>query len=238
MKIAAAGLSRINQTVSDFWDAYELEGEKMKMNPEKVDIQTIVDKLLPEKKKLKLAQERNLRFLVKRPDFSAKGAMPASGAESASLAGQAGGKLPLVWCDAKKIEHVISNLLDNAVFYTPKGEVTVDYELIDGEQLKVKIKDTGAGISAKDKEKLFQKFSRGVGASSLHPDGSGLGLYIAKKIVEGNDGKMTFASEGLGQGSTFSFTLPVYKNQKVSSGKQAEKEIGSRETITIFEKNL
>jgi len=216
MKIAAAGLSRINQTVSDFWDAYELEGEKMKMNPEKTDLEEIIDKLLAEKKNLKLAQDRNLRLAVEKPDF----------------------KLPLVWCDPKKIEHVVSNLLDNAVFYTPKGEVAISYELIGSKLLKVNIKDTGAGIAAKDKEKLFQKFSRGTGATNLHPDGSGLGLYIAKKIVGGNDGELIYSSEGLNQGSTFSFTLPLYQNQKISLEKQAEKKIGAREEVTIFEKNL
>lgn len=188
------GLMRINQTVEDFWDAYELEGERMKMEPQKVDIIDVVDKLIEEKKNIPLAKERKLSLSVKKPDF----------------------KIPIVWCDYKKIAHVISNLLDNAVFYTYKGKVEVSYELVNGEYLKINVQDTGSGITKEERKKLFQKFSRGSKATGMHPDGSGLGLYIARKIVEGNGGELTVFSEGKDKGSTFSFTLPIYKNQKAS----------------------
>jgi len=188
---AEAGLNRMDQTISDFWDAFQLEGEKMEMNPEPVDLARMIASELEEKKKLKLAQERKLKLAIEKPAFS----------------------VPLVWCDPKRIIHVISNLLDNAVFYTSAGSVKISYDL-DANFLKVNIKDTGVGISEKNKENIFQKFSRGVGATVLHPDGSGLGLYIAKKIVEGSDGQLTYFSAGENKGSTFSFSLPLYKNQQ------------------------
>lgn len=198
-----SGLERISSTVADFWQAYELEGERMKMEPQRIDITSVVDKLLPEKQKLKLAVERGLILSIEKPNF----------------------KVPSVWCDLKKIAHVVSNLLDNAVYYTGHGSVTVYYELVGEDYLKVNIKDTGAGIYKEDKKKLFQKFSRGQGASSLHPDGSGLGLYIARKIVEDNFGEMTYSSDGKNKGSIFSFTLPIYKNQK-------KEETDGQETVT------
>jgi len=212
--LARGGLERISQTVADFWDAYELEGERMKMEPQKVDITSVVDRLLPEKKKLKLAVQRKLKLSVEKPDF----------------------EVPPVWCDLKKIAHVISNLLDNAVFYTEHGSVTVSYELVDNSYVKVNVKDTGWGISKEDKKKLFKKFSRGSDASGLHPDGSGLGLYIARKIVEGNSGEMTYSSEGRGKGSTFSFTLPIYKNQKREKGD--EDTVSREKNIVIFDENI
>jgi len=208
-----AGFERITQTVQDFWDAYELEGEKMEMKPDQTDITAIVEKLIPEKQKMPLAIQRKLSISVNNPSF----------------------KIPTVWCDGKKITHVISNLLDNAIYYTEQGDVTVSYELAGGKYFKINVTDTGAGISAEDKKILFQKFSRGRGASSLRPDGSGLGLYISKKIVEGNNGEMTCTSKGAGKGSTFSFTVPIYQNQQ-SIDASAEPVV-KKDKIVVFEKN-
>jgi signal transduction histidine kinase len=189
-----AGLDRINQVVADFLDAYELEGERMRMKPERVDITTVVDKMVEEKKNLQYAKERKLVISAEKPDF----------------------EIPTVWCDIKRITDVISNLLDNAVFYTYKGKIVVFYELV-GDYLKINVKDTGNGITEEDKKKLFQKFTRGTGASGMHPDGSGLGLYIVKKIMEGSGGEISFASDGAGKGTTFSFTIPIYTNQQAGN---------------------
>jgi len=213
MEVIKAGFERIIQTVQDFWDAYELEGEKMEMKPDQTDITAIVEKLILEKQKIPLAIQRKLIVTVDKSSF----------------------KNPTVWCDGKKITHVISNLLDNAIFYTEQGSVIVNYELVDGKYFKINVIDTGAGISAEDKKILFQKFSRGRGGSLLHPDGSGLGLYISKKIVEGNNGEMTCTSKGAGRGSTFSFTVPIYQSQQ-SSGASAE-PMAKKDKIVVFEKN-
>ena len=114
-------------------------------------------------------------------------------------------------CDIKKINSAIYNLLDNAVFYTKEGTITIFYELVDNKFVKVNINDTGIGFSEADKEKISQKFYRSKNALLSHPDGSGLGLYIVRNIIENNGGKLFYQSDGEGQGSTFSFTLPVSK---------------------------
>ena len=205
------GFERLNSVIGDFLKAYDLEGEKMEIKAEPVDMSTMIERLLPEKQKLKLAVERNLELSIEKPKF----------------------KIPLVFCDPKQMINVISNLLDNAVFYTNKGSVTVSYELLKGEHLKINIQDTGAGITEEDKKTMFQKFVRGKGATQLHPDGSGLGLYIAKKIVEGNNGEINVISQGFNKGSTFSFILPVYKNQEI--GKTIPTPMD--ESVVIFEEN-
>lgn len=187
---AKSGLERISDTISDFWEAYELEGVKMKMNKSKTDLEKIVNTLIEEKKKLPAIDERKLEIKVEAPKF----------------------KIPEVYCDSQKMVHVISNLLDNAVFYTEKGSVTVSYEK-SPKVLKIKITDTGMGIVPQNKEKLFQKFSRGQGAVTMKPDGSGLGLFIARKIIEGNDGQIGAESKGEGKGSTFYFTIPIFTKQ-------------------------
>ncbi len=201
LPVIEAGLTRIINTVSAFWDAYKLEGEKMKMEPQKVDIKTIVEKMVEEKNRMEKVKERNLKITVEKPEF----------------------EIPLVWCDADKITHVVSNLLDNAVFYTFEGGINVSYELLKG-FLKINVKDTGCGISEADRAKIFQKFSRGTSAPGMNPNGSGLGLYIAKKIVESNDGDLAFSSEGEGKGTTFSFTIPLFNKQKSDKDKTATKE--------------
>lgn len=201
------GLERIINTVAAFWDAYKLEGEKMQMEPQKVDIESAVDKMIKEKKELQTAKEKTLKIEVRKPDFD----------------------IPAVWCDPQKITHVISNLLDNAVYYTYKGKITVYYEL-EGDFLKISVKDTGVGISESDRARIFQKFSRGASASGMNPNGSGLGLYIAKKIIEGNGGAMSFSSEGENKGTTFSFTIPICKDQQ-EDGKKPDAKRGK---IEIF----
>ena len=206
LPVIEVGLDRIINTVASFWDAYKLEGEKMKMEPQKIDITSLVDKMIKEKKELQVAKERKLKLEVKKADF----------------------EIPNVWCDSQKINHVISNLLDNAVNYTYKGKITVYYEL-EKDFLKINVKDTGAGISEEYRKKIFQKFSRGSSAVGMNPNGSGLGLYIAKKVVEGNGGIMSFNSEGENKGTTFSFTVPIYKEQEGVS-----KETTKQNKIEIF----
>jgi signal transduction histidine kinase len=206
------GFDRLNSVIGDFLKAYDLEGEKMTMKPEPVDIALMIEKLLPEKKNLQLAVERKLKLSIEKPKF----------------------KVPLVFCDPKQIINVISNLLDNAVFYTNKGSVTVTYSMPNTNHLLVSVIDTGAGISDEDKKSMFQKFVRGKGATQLHPDGSGLGLYIAKKIIEGNNGEINVISQGLNKGSVFSFTLPIYKNQATD-----QKPYTSRDQkVIIFKENI
>ena len=212
MSSIRSGLDRISSTVADFWNAYELEGERMKMNPQKTDIVEIINRLIAEKRKMQLAVQRDLEITMENPDF----------------------KIPWIWCDYKKIAHVVSNLLDNAVYYTRSGKIKVYFELKGRNYLKVNVKDTGVGIWGEDKQKIFKKFSRGQDATNFRPDGSGLGLFIAKKIIEGNGGNLTYVSKGKDKGTTFSFTIPVYNNQKSDNDNKAPV---SRKKIVIFNKN-
>ncbi|MBI3956815.1 MAG: GAF domain-containing protein [Candidatus Kerfeldbacteria bacterium] len=116
--------------------------------------------------------------------------------------------LPLMMIDRDKMADVIQNLVDNAIKYTEKGSITVSTHAENG-QMTVSVQDTGRGLKTDEAEKLFNKFVRGDGIARIHPDGSGLGLYIAKKIVEAHGGRVWVESEGEGKGSTFTFVVPV-----------------------------
>ena len=111
--------------------------------------------------------------------------------------------------DMEKIRQVILNVIDNAIKYTQKGGITVNLTKdIAGGFVTVAITDTGMGISAEEKEKLFQKFSRGEGGKT-NTGGSGLGLYLAKQIAEAHGGHISIDSPGVGLGSTFSINFKL-----------------------------
>ena len=108
------------------------------------------------------------------------------------------------------LQQAIYNLVDNAIKYTLKGEVVLSLEQ-QKDLLIVKIKDTGIGIPNKDQAKIFDKFSRASNAVNIYTDGSGLGLFIVKKIVEAHaGGRVSFESKE-GQGTTFTITIKAAK---------------------------
>jgi len=119
-------------------------------------------------------------------------------------------KLPRAVVDVEKIRLVVENLLDNAVRYTPPGgRVTISLRYVEKEkEIEFSIKDTGAGIPKDQQARVFTKFFRGVNVMRMETEGSGLGLFIAKNIIEAHGGKIWFESEE-GKGTTFYFTLPL-----------------------------
>jgi signal transduction histidine kinase len=109
--------------------------------------------------------------------------------------------------DMEKLRQVVLNVIDNAIKYTEKGSISVMLSKDEAAGMyKVAVTDTGMGISAEEKEKLFQKFSRGAGGKT-NTGGSGLGLYLAKTIAEAHKGHVVIDSPGVGLGSTFSIEL-------------------------------
>jgi signal transduction histidine kinase len=116
--------------------------------------------------------------------------------------------LPETLADPDKIQDVMLNLIDNAIKYTASGSITVGLDM-KGPDLHFYVRDTGIGITPADAKELFNKFVRGSGIAQIHPDGSGLGLFIAKSIIDSHDGKIWVESAGEGKGSTFQFTIPV-----------------------------
>ncbi|OHA63804.1 MAG: hypothetical protein A2940_02555 [Candidatus Wildermuthbacteria bacterium RIFCSPLOWO2_01_FULL_48_29] len=117
-------------------------------------------------------------------------------------------RLPMVALDESKFRLALSNILMNAVRYTsPKGRVDIELTLHDHEIL-VLVKDTGIGIPREQLGRLFTKFFRAGNAIRVQPDGSGLGLFIAKNIIEKHGGKIWIESEE-GKRTTVYFTIPT-----------------------------
>ncbi len=112
--------------------------------------------------------------------------------------------LGLLWTDRDKLTEVIINLLSNAMKYTPVGGRLALKVEGNKEELRFEIADTGPGIPAKQREKIFDKFTR---ITAEKQEGTGLGLPIVKEIVELHKGKIWVESDP-GQGSRFIFTIP------------------------------
>ncbi len=113
----------------------------------------------------------------------------------------------IVSIDPVKFRQVILNLLDNSIKYTQTGWVKLSIKK-DGKNAIVAISDSGMGMSPETKTKLFGKFVRGEG-SKVNAGGSGIGLYLAKEIVEAHKGTVSADSPGLGKGATFTVTIPL-----------------------------
>ena len=117
------------------------------------------------------------------------------------------GKKFLVSADQTKLKQVIINFLDNSIKYTPKGSVEVSIKKNAYDKITIAISDTGVGMTAETIAKLFNKFTRAADANKTNVQGTGLGLYVAKKMIEAHKGKVWAESPGEGKGSTFFIEL-------------------------------
>jgi len=118
-------------------------------------------------------------------------------------------ELPMLPFDSDKLSDVILNLVDNAIKYTPLGGTVAIAAKLKDNYMVVSVHDNGIGIAYEELDQLFEKFRRGKEINKVDTSGNGLGLYIAKKIIEGHGGNIWAESEGENKGSIFKFTLPL-----------------------------
>jgi signal transduction histidine kinase len=116
--------------------------------------------------------------------------------------------LPMLQIDSAKIREAISNIIDNSIKYTEKGEVAVKAEKA-GDRVVVTVSDTGVGVDADDLPHLFKKFERGKDAAKVNVSSTGLGLYVGKSFIEAHGGTISVESAGRGEGTCFTISLPI-----------------------------
>jgi signal transduction histidine kinase len=115
--------------------------------------------------------------------------------------------LPDIMMDKEKVRQIINNMIDNAIKYSKQGVIKVGLKQEDG-NLVVSVSDNGKGIRKEELASIFDKYTRGHD-SVTHATGLGLGMYVAKIIVEQHHGKIWAESPGEGKGSTFFFSIPI-----------------------------
>ena len=192
LKIVKGNTERLNILVNDLLDISRLESGRVTLSPQALDLREVAEDVIGDV--LRRSQEEN---------------------KPIALSLDAPKKLPYVFGDAERVRQVLANLVDNAYHYTPEnGTILVQLHPSNGgSEVQVDIKDNGVGIALGDQPRVFERFYRGEHPLVLATPGTGLGLSIVKELVEMHKGRIWVQSAGLdGEGSTFSFTLPVFKN--------------------------
>ena len=174
----------------------------------------LLSRLVNELQELSLAEAGELKLVYQAENVgnlvrqAATLRQPQMTAKAISLSLDVPDDLPPVNIDWQRVNEVLHNLLENAVAHTPKGGTINIAAAPKGKWVEVTVSDTGEGIPAKDLPHIFERFYRVDKSRARATGGSGLGLTIAKRLVEAHGGTITAQSE-LGKGSRFSFTLPV-----------------------------
>ena len=180
---------RMISLINDLLDVTRIEEGRFLYKPILTDIESIVQFVVNSYKEE--IEKRKIKFEFKKPEK----------------------KLPRVMLDVEKMRLAIQNLLDNAIRYTqPEGRVTVSLKYVKKE-IEFSVKDTGVGIPKDQQERVLTKFFRGANVMRMATEGSGLGLFITKNIIEAHGGKIWFESEE-NQGTIFHFSLPVKEKFK------------------------
>jgi signal transduction histidine kinase len=174
----------------------------------------LLNRLVDDLQELSLAEAGQLRLerravaLVDVVHRALEAARPRAEAKGIALQVDLPEDLPFVDIDLQRVGQVLGNLLSNGLTYTPSGgEVVVGARAKESE-VEISVRDTGAGIPAEDLSYVFERFYRADKSRSRATGGAGLGLAIARQLVEAHGGRIWVESTR-GQGSTFTFTLPI-----------------------------
>lgn len=182
LDIARERVSFMAHLISDLLEESEMDESNKQFAFEKIDIREILGQVVSDLRVI--ADQKHIELLVEMSD-----------------------NLPLATIDRKKFDLAIRNLVDNAIKYTQTGSVTIKAYVVN-DVLQIAIIDTGIGVPHGDLKFLFNRFFRSGNAVRLVTDGSGLGLYLAKSIIERHNGTISISSEE-NKGSTFIVALPL-----------------------------
>lgn len=182
---------RLIEIVNDFLDMSRLELGKIEFKKEQTDIKEVIQSVI---KEYQTTGSIKILYLKFNPPKN---------------------PVPKVLTDADRLKQILINLIGNAIKFTEKGGVTLDITS-DEKFVKVYVTDTGKGIPAESQRLLFRKFQQGENniLTRDNTQGTGLGLYISKLMVEGMGGQISLEKSEAGKGTTFSFTMPVMTAMK------------------------
>lgn len=192
---AYQGIKRISRLVKDLMNVSRIEKGTLKINPSEIEIDKFIENIVKDFQVE--AQSNGLNIVFKK---SKRNVSP-------------------VFTDSDRLSEVLNNLIVNAIKFTKKGGVTLAVSEKQDNTVVVSVADTGIGISKENIPKLFEKFYQVDSSATREAQGTGLGLYISRMIIEMMGGKIWVESK-LGEGSTFNFSLPQDKVQAVDSNKK------------------
>lgn len=180
---------RMIRLVNDLLDVARIEEGRFLFNFKQEDLVGIVEKNILSFQEL--VQQKGVEIKFKKPT----------------------GKIPSIVIDAGKLSLAVQNLLENAVHYTESGQIIITLRFSKTkERFLFSISDTGIGIPKDQQDRVFNRFFRATNAVKTKTEGTGLGLYIARNIIEAHGGKIWFESEP-NKGSAFCFSLPLERGK-------------------------
>lgn len=176
---------RMVHLIGDFLNVSRLQTGKFVLDPRLTDLADLVEEEVDGLKET--AKARLLKLEYRKPSL-----------------------MPSLYIDDGKIHQVIMNFLDNAIYYSMEHTTITVRLAVEGSDVVFEVHDTGIGVPKKEQVRLFTKFFRATNARKQRPDGTGIGLFLAKKVILSHGGTMVFESAE-GKGSTFGFRLPIKK---------------------------
>jgi len=201
----------LQRLITDLLEAAKVEQNQLRISPEELDITELVNEVIPGLKNK--VEEAGLELLL---EIKQK-------------------NIPHLLADKERLKEVLVNLVENAIKFTEKGHIKVSIEK-NRNFIKVGVLDTGSGIKREDQKYIFDKFYRVEAWRSKKTRGTGLGLYIAKQVIERFHGKIWVESQ-IGKGSTFYFVLPAVSNKKMG-GKLGKKALKDNKELKEFVSKL
>ena len=196
---------------------YGAVSEKIKETSEKIIEATdrlvaLVNNILNVRK----IEEGKLEYTFEETDMSAlvtsvvSDLAPSAKGKGIELSLSVAPRVPPVRADSLKLRQVIQNVIDNAVKYTAEGSVKVSVSHEEtGKEVLISVADSGSGMEPPELKRLFEPFHRDA-LTAKTTQGSGLGLYIAKQIMNAHQGAIWATSEGIGKGSSFFIRIPTF----------------------------
>jgi signal transduction histidine kinase len=173
----------LNEIINDVLAANDVNAGRFGINiKDSIDLKELIETIIEEK--CELLNSKSTKVVFKRK-----------------------GLVTQAFVDKGKLKEALNNIIDNAVFYGG-GKITITLDAKGKEFFIISIKDNGVGITKEDAKKIWKKFERGKKSSLINPNGSGLGLYLAKQIMLKHGGDIEAHSNGRDKGSIFIFTLP------------------------------
>ncbi|MFH0804702.1 MAG: HAMP domain-containing sensor histidine kinase, partial [Patescibacteria group bacterium] len=190
VKMVLGESDRLRDLVEDLLEVSRIQQSRIKLDVRSLEVPGIIASVVPPFELQ--ASQKHLQLQTKVP-----------------------AELPKVRADESRLKQILVNLISNSIKYTPKGSVTISAELVSGKvpMLKIKVADTGMGMSAKDRERLFEKFYRVKNEKTDKSDGTGLGLGMTRELVRRMGGDIYVDSiEKIG--TEVSVVLPAARSEK------------------------
>jgi signal transduction histidine kinase len=193
LDIVRSNTDRLSVLVNDLLDISRIEAGRVSLSLQAIDMREVADDVMADSLRRSREENKPMAISIEAPD-----------------------DLPRVTGDIERVRQILDNLVDNAYHYTPEnGQIVIHMSPSDDSTVQIDVCDNGIGIDSVDADRIFERFFRGEHPLVLATPGTGLGLAIVKQLVNMHKGRIWMTSKGIaGEGSTFSFTLPIYRAEE------------------------